>query len=415
LWSRKQNYEQSFADHKSDRNRTRHGGVYLLTHSKGANTIPTREWGLTVGGFSVFSRLFSRKLRTISGPARTTPSFVEGLEGRLLLTAAPRVTGVTADNRGEVTITLSRTVTGISKSSVKLFTVGANGVIGDADDIRQPSQVIYSVASAKLTIKGKLPANAGYRVRIQSLLVTSLDGRHLDGEYSGSLPSGDGHPGGNFSFLVKNDKSATPTARMYTSAGIITLKLRKDVAPNTVANFLDYANSGRYDNVFFTRSENNPTPFVIQGGSLQITGTGTAAADVKATTQDAPIADENAGANALSNTIGTLAFARSGTDSATNQFFINLADNSFLDRAQQQDGGFTVFATITSGLDAAQAINTKPITDLTSQIGTEAGSTSTGVDHTPVNDATAAATLNPFRDLQFIRRVAVLDKIGVVD
>jgi peptidyl-prolyl cis-trans isomerase B (cyclophilin B) len=360
----------------------------------------------------VLSRLISRKTRTVSDSTRT---LFEGLEDRLLLAAAPRVLGVTADNRGEVTITLSRTVTGISKSSVKLFTAGANGAIGDADDVRQPSQVIYSPATGRVTIKGKLAANAGYRVRIQSALVASLDGRHLDGEFLGTFPSGDGHPGGNFAFQVRNDKTSTPTARMYTSEGVVTLKLRKDVAPNTVANFLAYANSGRYDNVFFTRSENQPSPFVIQGGSLQITGTGTTAADVKATTQDAPIADENKGANAISNTIGTLAFARSGTDSATNQFFVNLADNSFLDRAQQPDGGFTVFATISAGLGATQAINQMPIANLTAQIGTEAGKTSTGVDHTPVVNANQAlAALNPLRDLMVIRRVAVLDKIAPV-
>ena len=204
---------------------------------------------------------------------------LEGLEDRLLLTAAPRVTGVIADNRGEVTITLSRTVTGVSKSSVKLFTAGANGIIGDSDDVRQPSQVIYTPANGRITIKGKLAANAGYRVRIQSLLVTSLDGRHLDGEFTGSFPSGDGHPGGNFSFQVKNDKSASPTARIYTTDGIMTIKLRKDVAPGLVANFLDYANTGRYDQTFWTRSDfqdqAHTQPFVIQGGSLQITGTGT--------------------------------------------------------------------------------------------------------------------------------------------
>ena len=87
-------------------------------------------------------RKFFRGQRT--GSNTSVVNFFEGLEDRVLLTAAPKVLGVTADNRGEVTITLSRTVTGVSKTSVKLFTAGANGVIGDVDDVRQPSQVLYS-------------------------------------------------------------------------------------------------------------------------------------------------------------------------------------------------------------------------------------------------------------------------------
>jgi cyclophilin family peptidyl-prolyl cis-trans isomerase len=59
---------------------------------------------------------------------------------------------------------------------------------------------------------------------------------------------------------------------------------------------------------------------------------------------DAPIADENGGPSALHNTIGTLAFAKSGPNTATNQFCVNLADNSFLDSPSRPDGGFTVFA-----------------------------------------------------------------------
>jgi cyclophilin family peptidyl-prolyl cis-trans isomerase len=338
-----------------------------------------------------------------------SPFSIEGLEDRLLLTAAPRVLSVVADNRGEVTIQLSRTVTGVSKSSVKLFTAGADGIIGNGDDVRQPSQVLYNVNTARITIKGKLAADAGYRVRLQSLLITSLDGRHLDGEFNGAFPSGDGHPGGNFAFQVKNDKTKTPSARISTTDGIITVKLREDVAPKTVANFLDYANSGRYDNVFWTRSENNPSPFVIQGGSLQITGTGQAASDVKVTTTDAPVADEAPGA--ISNTIGTLAFAKGGPNTATNQFFINLADNSFLD-ATSNSGGFTVFAEITKGLSVAQATNQHPTTDLSSQIGIDP---TTGVTNVPVvSKAQADAGLNPLRDLIVVRRIAVLDKIAPV-
>ncbi len=182
--------------------------------------------------------------------------------------AAPNVIAVQADNRGQVIITLNRNVTGVSKSSVKLFTVGADGVIGDTDDIRQPAQVIYTPSNDRITIKGKLTAGAAYRVRVQANMVRSVaDGRELDGEFTGTFPSGDGQPGGNFAFEIKNDKSATPTARISTTEGVINVKLDKTDTPLSVANFLDYANSGRYDSAFFTR---DIPGFIIQGGSMVV-------------------------------------------------------------------------------------------------------------------------------------------------
>jgi cyclophilin family peptidyl-prolyl cis-trans isomerase len=360
----------------------------------------------------LLSRLFSRKNLT---PARTNRvSTLEGLEGRVLMTAAPKISQVIADNRGEVTMISTRTLTGVSKSSVKLFTGGADGIVGTVDDVRVPAQVVYNVDNFRITVKGKLAAGTGYRVRIDSKLVTSLDGRKLDGEFNPGAPSGNGVPGGNFAFQAKSDKSSTPTVRMSTNLGTIVLRLRGDVAPKTVANFLAYANSGRFDNVFFTRSENSPSPFVIQGGSLQITDDGAQASDIIATTRDTAVEDENSLPGALSNTIGTISFAKSGPNTATNQFFINLADNSFLDSPARSDGGFTPFAEITSGLSVAQAINAKPTTDLTGQIGTVASSTNTGVSKVPVNDAGLAQNLNPFRDLQYIRKTAPNMKISAV-
>jgi cyclophilin family peptidyl-prolyl cis-trans isomerase len=252
-------------------------------------------------------------------------------------------------------------------------------------------------------------------VRLESSLITAGDGKRLDGEFTGTFPTGNGTQGGNFNFVARRDRSSTPRVRMTTTEGVIILSMRRDVAPAHASNFLDYANSGRYDNVFFTRSENNPQPFVIQGGSLQITGDGQQAGDIIATDRFAAVPDENDRQDALSNTIGTLSFAKSGPDTATNQFFINLADNSFLDSPLRGDGGFTVFAEISSGLAVAQAINQLPVADLQSQIGSQAGSTNTSIGNVPVqNEAQAEAALNPFRDLPYIRRVAGVMKLGAL-
>ena len=355
-------------------------------------------------------------------------SFLESLEDRVLLSAAPIVTGVVADNRGEVTITLSRNVSGVSKSSVKLFVAGADGIIGDSDDVRQPSQVIYTPGSDKITIKGKLAAGTGYRVRLQSSLIASLgDDRHLDGDYTGTLPSGDGHPGGNFSFLVKNDKSAEPTVRMSTSEGTIDLTMLKDKAPLNVANFLSYANSGAYDDIWVTRAVSG---FVIQMGGLNISPDQNTLGQV---TAGAAVPSE-AG---VSNTTGTVALALSnGPSSGTDEFFFNLGDNTELD--DTSDGGpFTVFAQVknASGLavmNAIGALTTATLINPENGDGVGVPVQSTDQSTVPLLSSSGLTTttevidqngdtgpvvtggFNANADLVVIRRVAELDKIGVV-
>ena len=360
--------------------------------------------------------MFNRIRRAFrSTPLTRRPNLVETLERRQLMHA--NVTNVFADNRGEVQITVSEAVTGVDKSSVRMTTSGPDAVPGTADDVRVPASVRLS--GNKIIVRaaaGAVESNASYIVRLDAKKIrTADDGAGLDGEFTGTLPTGDGNSGGNFIFRTVRDRGQTPRVRMYTTEGVMTLTLRKDVAPGHATNFQNYMNDGRFDNVFFTRSENNPSPFVIQGGSLQITGTGTSASDIIATTRDSAVPDENDLPGALSNVLGTLAFAKSGPDDATNQFFINLANNSFLDSPLRSDGGFTVFAEVTGGLAVAQAINQLPVANLQPQIGTVAGSTNTGVSNVPVqNQAQAEAGLNPVRDLPYIRRTAQRMKLAAV-
>src|SRR5574337_2150115 len=100
--------------------------------------------------------------------------------------------------------------------------------------------------------------------------------------------------------------------------GIITLELDQDKAPKTVANFLDYVRQGHYDNTVFHRVIDG---FMVQGGGFE------PGMKQKATGQ--PI--ENEANNGLKNDKYTVAMARTGDPhSATAQFFINVADNGFL-------------------------------------------------------------------------------------
>ena len=129
-----------------------------------------------------------------------------------------------------------------------------------------------------------------------------------------------------------------------TTAGSFVIQLYPDKAPITVANFKQYVKEGFYDNTIFHRII---AGFMVQGGGMDTNG------NQKAT--HAPIKLESN--NGLSNTIGTVAMARTSDDnSATSQFFINVADNNFLDYGVR-DNGYAVFGKVISGMDVVTKIS----------------------------------------------------------
>lgn len=133
---------------------------------------------------------------------------------------------------------------------------------------------------------------------------------------------------------------------LHTNFGVIKLQLDAEKAPNTVANFLSYVNDGFYDNTIFHRVIDN---FMIQGGGME-PGMG------EKTTKD-PI--KNEANNGLSNKKGSIAMARTmDPHSATAQFFINVADNDFLNfRSESRDGwGYCVFGEVVEGMDVVEKI-----------------------------------------------------------
>lgn len=133
---------------------------------------------------------------------------------------------------------------------------------------------------------------------------------------------------------------------LHTNHGTITLELDAERAPGTVANFLEYANSGHYDGTLFHRVIPG---FMIQGGGFD--------ASMNQKPTNAPIRNE--ADNGLFNEEGTIAMARTGDPhSATSQFFINLKDNDFLDHAAETDKGwgYCVFGKVTGGMEVIKAI-----------------------------------------------------------
>ncbi len=135
---------------------------------------------------------------------------------------------------------------------------------------------------------------------------------------------------------------------LHTNMGDITLELDTAKAPKTVENFLAYARDGFFDGTIFHRVIGN---FMIQGGGMT--------ADMKQKPTRAPI--DNEADNGLKNSIGTVAMARTNDPhSATAQFFINVADNDFLNHKAPtgQGWGYAVFAKVSSGMDVVERIKT---------------------------------------------------------
>ena len=138
--------------------------------------------------------------------------------------------------------------------------------------------------------------------------------------------------------------------RLDTSHGAIVLELDDENAPATVANFLQYAQDGHYDDTVFHRVIDG---FMIQGGGF--------APGMKQKPTRAPVANE--AGNGLKNRKYTVAMARTNDPhSATAQFFINVADNDFLDYKgpSPQGWGYCVFGKVVEGTDVVDRIKGVP-------------------------------------------------------
>lgn len=134
-----------------------------------------------------------------------------------------------------------------------------------------------------------------------------------------------------------------PRVILETSKGDITLELLSERAPITVKNFLSYVDDGFYEGTIFHRVIPG---FMIQGGGLT--------ADMTRKTTKAPI--ENEADNGLANERGTLSMARTqSVNSATSQFFINVADNDALNHGVR-GFGYAVFARVVDGMDVVDSI-----------------------------------------------------------
>ena len=135
-----------------------------------------------------------------------------------------------------------------------------------------------------------------------------------------------------------------------TSLGVIRIQVDPERAPVSSENFLEYVRSGHYDGTIFHRVIPG---FMIQGGGMS--------PEMREKTTRAPIRNE--AGNGLKNDRGTLSMARTSVvDSATSQFFLNVADNEFLNHRDQtaRGYGYAVFGKVIEGMDVADKIVAVP-------------------------------------------------------
>lgn len=131
---------------------------------------------------------------------------------------------------------------------------------------------------------------------------------------------------------------------LTTSLGAIHIELDADRAPLTCENFRQYVRDGFYDGTIFHRVINN---FMVQGGGFE--------PGMKQKRTRAPI--QNEANNGLRNRTGSIAMARTtAPHSASAQFFINVADNGFLDYPGQDGWGYCVFGQVVEGMDVVNQI-----------------------------------------------------------
>jgi cyclophilin family peptidyl-prolyl cis-trans isomerase len=143
----------------------------------------------------------------------------------------------------------------------------------------------------------------------------------------------------------ESEKGKNPQVELETTMGNFVIELNQEKAPKTVANFLQYVKDGHYKDTVFHRVI---ADFMIQGGGMD--------ADLKEKETRPPVVNE--AGNGLSNKKYTVAMARtSDPNSATSQFFVNVADNGYLDRNNAQNqAGYTVFGKVVKGMDVVDQI-----------------------------------------------------------
>jgi cyclophilin family peptidyl-prolyl cis-trans isomerase len=289
---------------------------------------------------------------------------IEPLEARLLMRAArpTQVLGAWFDNRGTVQLNMSVGIdtSTLSRKTAAIWVTGTDNVLGTADDLRLYTAVGYR--RGVITLRAATALNQTYRVILNASVIKDTNGLALDGEFNGDgKPSGNGYAGGNFDIVTSIGSKYR--ARFNTILGNMTVSLYNNT-PQTKANFFHFANEASWDGTVFHRSvriSQTSSIDIVQAGGFYVGGSDNIVHTVH-THDGVPLELGN------SNVRGTIAMARTDVlNSATNQWFFNVGNNTGLDT---NNGGYAVFGIATDAeslhtIDALAAMPTGTVNNYT--------------------------------------------------
>ncbi len=332
------------------------GGIGTTTRTVMANTAPVASFTATESPNNALAYTFDASASSDPEGAITTYRWDFG-DGSAMETG--RIASHTYTVPNDYTVVLTVTDEGGATASTSRviditgsepFVRSISPAVGEVDETLSGVVVDGENFESGATVRLERGADT-----IEATSVTVVDASTIEMTLSlaGAEP-------GDYNVIVTNPDSVTADlregfrvvtanlVRLNTSMGDILFELVDD-APVTTANFLQYVEDGFYDGTIFHRVV---VDFVVQGGGFlpgMVAPEGLRDPIVNEFSQD------------RSNLRGTVAMAKLGSDpdSATSQFFVNLGDNS--ENLDNQNGGFTVFATVIEGMDVADAIAAVPL------------------------------------------------------
>jgi len=260
--------------------------------------------------------------------------------------------GNVSASRGTETVAPVVTGVSVSNNSTQItFTAAATDNIGVTDYCFKTS------TTTPLANDACFQASASTTVAMPQTSAVSVWAKDAAGNVSATASAGCAATG-----VTASQASALPTVCVSTSLGQYVLEIESVKAPITAANFLRYVAEGYYNQTVFHRVISN---FMVQGGGF--TGVPISVGNIKAGTVYTPIVLETPAITGVSNTLGSISMARTNVlDSATTQFFINVASNTFLDT---QGGGYAAFGRVISGMNTTiESIRTLPVQSNGSEI-----------------------------------------------
>ena len=228
---------------------------------------------------------------------------------------------------------------------------------GGADQLRIYNPKNQTVVSAFAPFTGNLPNALGDQNLLNSTFNT---GPTIASPITNKTLFGGGSPSiVNLATSFVDRPTTNSLVQLQTTGGNINMELLDPYTPATATNLISYVNSGAYNNSIQHRlALSDGKKFVLQGGGFTFTNTTGTNGAITAIATTPPVVNEPG----ITNTYGTIAMAKQGGDpnSATSQFFFNLGDNTA--NLDNQNGGFTVFSTITgSGMDVVQDYSAFPV------------------------------------------------------